>query len=218
MPYNKLEFNTAVIENKPSVFVDLVFPVQAKSISVQHGYSLYSTICHIIGDAHNQLDFKLLTLAGHKAASGILTLPDNTTLKIRTASENIPAFLALAGKHLEVEGHSLRLGIPRPYLLKPCAALYSRLVIIKGYIEEEPFKEAVLRQLQDLDVQATCEIPRQPDGSVQRRILKVKNQSIVGFGVLLRGLSAEESLRIMTNGIGGKQKMGAGFFVPAKVR
>ncbi len=216
MSYSALEPTKVTDEASSSVFIDLVFPIEAKIVPIHHGYLLYAAICHSIGAAHNTLNFKLLTIAGQKMVSGELLLPQNTSLKIRTPAENIPAFLSLAGKQLQLENRSLRLGIPKPYLLKPSSKLYSRIVIIKGYTEENAFEEALKRQLEVLNVNAIVELPKQADGNTKRRILKIKGQQIVGFSVLLRGLSAEDSIKIQESGLGGKQKMGAGFFVPIK--
>jgi CRISPR-associated protein Cas6 len=121
-------------------------------------------------------------------------------------SERIGEFLKLAGKRLDVDNHSLRVGIPEVRTLRPRAYLYSRLVTIKGFMETEGFVKAAKRQLEKLGVNAEIQVG-------ERRTLRVKDKQVVGFEVSLLRLDAEHSLRIQENGIGGRRHMGCGIFV-----
>nr|MBK7064764.1 hypothetical protein [Deltaproteobacteria bacterium] len=64
---------------------------------------------------------------------------------------------------------------------------------------------------------AEVEIPTRPTLSAgphedERRVLRIRGQYIVGYPVILRGLSAEHSLRVQALGIGGRQRFGCGVF------
>lgn len=111
-----------------------------------------------------------------------------------------------------------RLGIPQIYLLQPVEYLRSRIVVIKGYEEPESFLQAVQRQIEQLGIQGTASIPINADGKPKRRTIKIKRFTVVGFGLEVMNLSDEDSLTLQMYGIGGKQKMGCGVFVPSKER
>jgi CRISPR-associated protein Cas6 len=208
---------TLILQELSPTYIDLAFPAQGTVLPKHHAYMLYSALCRIIPEAHADLMFRMNTIAGINCPdqNKILLLP-GSLLKLRMPAENMPVFLRLAGKQLDIEGNLLRLGVPSPSLLRPSASLYSRIVIIKGFTEEDTFIQAVQRQLSQLDIHAESFVPRNKDKTPQRRILKIKDQSIVGFSVLLTGLSVEDSIKVQAVGIGGKPKMGAGFFVPIK--
>jgi CRISPR-associated endonuclease/helicase Cas3 len=91
--------------------------------------------------------------------------------------------------------------------LLPCRSLESYLVTIKGYMEEPEFVAALRRQLDALEVSdsATVEVGA-------RRVLRIKQQSIIGFKVCLDQLSDDESLRIQATGLGGRRRLGCGLF------
>lgn len=203
-------------ENLSDQIIELNFPVFGKTLPVQHGYLLYSAICHHVAAAH-EIDFQLGTIAGIADGHGHIHLPEGISLHIRVEVQWMPQFLTLAGKTLELNGHAIRLGIPRPFLLKPASSLYSRLVAIKGFTEVEPFKEAVQRQLSKMGIPAQVIMPADSQGKPSRKVLKVKDKTIVGFSVLIEGLSAEDSIKLQVLGLGGRRKMGAGVFFPKSI-
>ena len=53
-------------------------------------------------------------------------------------------------------------------------------------------------------------------GEPLRRVLHIKGERHVGFGMLIEGLTADESLRLQQNGLGGRRKMGCGLFLPVR--
>jgi CRISPR-associated endonuclease/helicase Cas3 len=103
------------------------------------------------------------------------------------------------------------LDAPQIFLLKPATTLYARIVTIKGFTEPEPFLDAVCRKLDELGVKGEPVIG-------ERRVVKVGNHTIVGFGLKVHGLSDEGSLILQERGIGGRRRMGCGFFQPINLR
>lgn len=55
-------------------------------------------------------------------------------------------------------------------------------------------------------------------GKPHRRLLRIKDRRMVGYAVQVTGLTAEESIKLQEHGLGGRQKMGCGFFVPMQAR
>jgi CRISPR-associated protein Cas6 len=173
-------------------------------------------------DLHEQNGVGLFAIRGMRAGPNELHVRDGSHLRIRTPAVHIPALLALAGKRLDVEGHAVRLGPPRTYALVPATTLAARMVTIKGFQDPEAFLEAVHRQLEAMKVQGRAVVPQRPagphKGEATRRILRIKDKSVVGFGLLVTELSAEESLIVQEKGIGGRRHMGCGLFLPARAR
>jgi CRISPR-associated protein Cas6 len=150
-------------------------------------------------------------IRGMYSGNGELMLRDSSRLVIRLESERIGEFLKLAGKRLEINSHSFRVGIAEVRLLRPRASLYSRLVTIRGFMEPGAFLESAKRQLEKLGVEAKIQVG-------ERRTLRVKDKQVVGFDVATLGLDAEGSIRLQENGLGGRRHMGCGVFVPSVPR
>jgi CRISPR-associated protein Cas6 len=44
----------------------------------------------------------------------------------------------------------------------------------------------------------------------------IKGKKILGFGLTLKNLSPEDSMKILTHGLGGRRHMGCGIFSPVE--
>jgi CRISPR-associated protein Cas6 len=117
--------------------------------------------------------------------------------------------LPLVGQTVAIGDSRIRLGAPQLTPLRPAVTLYSRFVIIKGFMERDPFGVAVQRQLDALGAQ--CKTTLGP-----RRTLRIKDRVIVGYAVWLSELSAEESVDVQERGLGGRRHMGCGVFAPVR--
>ncbi len=189
-------------------YVDLAFRLVGSKVPVDHGYALYSAISRLLPEIHGAKNIGVHPIRGTYSGNGELMLRDSSRLVIRLESERIGEFLKLAGKRLEIDSHTLRVGIPEVRLLLPRASLYSRLVTIKGFMEQGAFLESAKRQLEKLGVEAEIQVS-------ERRTLRVKDKQVVGFDVATVGLDAEGSIRLQENGLGGRRHMGCGVFVPS---
>lgn len=118
------------------------------------------------------------------------------------------------GKSLKIGKHKTRLGIFNICLLQRVEKLRSRIVVIKGYEEPDAFLAAAQRQLERLGIKGIASIPTKTDGKPERRSIKIKKFTVVGFGLEVTNLSNEDSMTLQKYGVGGKQKMGCGVFVP----
>jgi CRISPR-associated protein Cas6 len=202
-------------------FVDLAFPVQGSHFPLDHGYVLYSALCRTLPDLHVQKTVGVHPIRGAAAGDGRLRVGPQTRLRIRTPADRIALFLPLAGTSLVLDDARLRIGVPQVFALAPAANLAARMVTIKGFMAPEAFLEAARRQLTDLGIAAevTVVIPsisegRRSAGGPLRRVLRVKDKTVVGFALRILGLSAEESLTLQERGLGGRRHMGCGIFGP----
>jgi CRISPR-associated protein Cas6 len=198
--------------------VDLSFPVMGTSLSSDHGYDLYAALARIVPKLHsNDVYLRIAPIRGTYEGEGTLQLsPRFSRLRLRLPAEEIPSFLVLAGKELDIGGHRIGIGVPNVLGLIPAPAVSARLVTIKGFQQPALFLEAVRRQLAALEIRGEPGIPlissgpRQ--GQARRRVLRVRDKKVVGFAVQVTELTAEESIRLQESGLGGRGKMGCGFF------
>lgn len=190
--------------------VDLVFRLAGKLIPRDHGYSLFGAVCRILGDLHGARWLAIHPVSGIARPDGVLALdPRRSALRLRVVPAEIPRVLPLAGKGLDVDGYALHVGVSSIYAIAPAPALRSRLVTIRGFMDPDPFRDAVKRQLDAHGISARVEIGR-------RRVTKVAGDTIVGFGVTLHDLDQEGSVKAQYVGLGGKQRMGCGVLVPVR--
>jgi len=204
-----------------NAYVDLSFPLVGRTFPLDHGYSLYAALCRLLPHLHEHRTVGVHPIRGDAAGGGLLRMAERSRLQVRTPAGLIPEFLALAGKVLEIDGHALRVGVPQVLALRLTTALAARLVTIKGFTEPVPFLEAARRQLEALGVsrQAVVEIPLAPIGGARggqplRRVLRIKDRTVVGFAVRVLHLTAAESVTLQERGLGGRRHMGCGIFVP----
>ena len=206
--------------------VDLVFPILGESVSQQHAYDLYAAVCRIVPGFHENNAVGIFAIRGVSTGNGQLALNERSSLRLRLPTESIPHALPLSGKPLELNGARLRIGVPRVIALVPAATLISNFVFIKlAHADEtgvtlELFLEAARKQLGDKNIKGEPSIPLAQSGphagEPRRRVLRMKDQSLVGYSLLVEGLTAEESIVLQEEGIGGKRRMGCGLFVAMK--
>lgn len=189
--------------------VDLSFGIQGDTIPRDHSYSLLSAISRIVPEVHSNEQIGILPVAGLPLKGGKTRISKNSKLVVRLPSTLIPLLLPIAGKSLDLDGDKIRLGIPQVFMLKPKSSLYSRMVTIKGFLEEGPFEKAVERKLNEANIQALIKLG-------PRKVVHIKDKTIVGFTLALRELNAEDSITIQERGIGGRRRMGCGIFLPAR--
>ena len=67
------------------------------------------------------------------------------------------------------------------------------------------FQGEIDRQFKQLAIEGVFRV-------LKRRTFKVHDKQIVGYSLLVNGLSSEASIILQENGLGGRQKMGCGFF------
>lgn len=225
--------------------IDLSFLLTGKQVPADHGYLLYGGVtqhlpqlhapqAHLTPSKEAREDDSLWgevgihPINGWLAGEGKINLTSRSRLTLRLDAARIADVMQLAGKRLVLGDDELRVGIPRPYALKPAARLYSRLVVIKGFMKPEPFLEAARRQLEEKGVNGRVGlVQRRRESSFEgrsrsspercpyvRRTICIRDKQVVGYAVTVDELSAEDSIRLQEVGIGGRRRFGCGIFVP----
>src|SRR5947209_20569566 len=93
--------------------VSVHFPVQGRQLPADHGYALYSAITRQLPALHGAPWLGLELISGVPWREGVIVLPTRgAQLRLRVPADRYGALLPLAGKSLDIAGHTLRLGIP----------------------------------------------------------------------------------------------------------
>ncbi len=209
--------------------VDVQFRLVGKLIPVDHGYRLFSAIAEVVPKLHEYNEAGIHPVSGQLAGNRCLAITGKSFLTIRLPSDKISVILPLAGKTLRVGEHEVSIGVPQTKALIPSARLYSRLAVIKGFMEPEPFLEAAARQLQDSGVKGKPSLIMQPHiannninstggthSPYLRRTIRIHDKEVVGFALRVEDLTAEESILLQEKGIGGRRRFGCGIFLPER--
>ncbi|MBW4623717.1 MAG: type I-MYXAN CRISPR-associated protein Cas6/Cmx6 [Cyanosarcina radialis HA8281-LM2] len=209
-----LEQTTSASIHTVVPYIDLTFSVIGEALPADHGYGLYSALTHWNEAIHELEGLSIQTIAGIPDKQGKIYLTERSRFRMRLPYDKLPLVYELAGKALTIGTHTIRLGIPQIYPLQPTPMLKARIVTIKGYQEPEAFLQAALRQLEDLGIKGTVIIPVNEDGEAERKTIKIKQFTVVGFKLGVFDLSNEDSIELQVYGLGGKRRMGCGVFVP----
>ena len=174
--------------------IDVKFKLTGKQLAADHGYNLYAAISRLLPQLHEYSEFGIHPIAGHLIGNRLLQLTDYSYLTVRVPIESISQVIPLAGKILNIGEHEIQVGVPNASALIPSKHLYSRLVVIKGFMEPDDFLSAVMRQVNELSIIAEPSLIEQPNiqnsnkgkeagtrSPYLRRTIGIKNKEIVGF-------------------------------------
>lgn len=201
------------MQSDSEAMVDLAFVISGRAVPLDHGYALFGALGSVWGDIHADEHLKVHPIDGLSNGEELL-LDRESRLRVRVSASRIPAALKLAGKILRVNGHRLQVGVPSVYPLVPAPAIAARVVVIKlsgenpvadPVVARESFLSAVQKQLAALSVKADVQLGR-------RRVLRIRDNTVVGWAVRLSQLAEEASLLVQTAGLGGRQRFGCGVF------
>lgn len=208
--------------------VELDFNVLGQTLAADHAYPLYSALSKVLPAVHKAEWLGIHTLPGLKDGKGNIKLIPEPRLSLRLPVDRVPVVYPLAGKRVIVDEHTLRLGVPQIRILQPGTNLWARLVTLKlagskgQTAEAQSFLDGVRRQMEAMEIQAEVSLEVARDKAeldpYARRVLRIKDKTITGYGVYVSGLSNEDSLKLQAEGIGGRRRMGCGLFVPVQER
>ncbi|MGB3641427.1 MAG: type I-MYXAN CRISPR-associated protein Cas6/Cmx6 [Rivularia sp. (in: cyanobacteria)] len=197
--------------------LEVSFPiVEGAKISSLHGYCLYSAIktkMPWVGDCRFT---SISSIAGIRDGQGLIETQDFSRLQIRTPLSKASSFYGLAGKCLSIGQGEICLQIPTIAPLQPKSTLTARVVIIhlkprQKRPSPESFLAVAERQLAQHGIQGRISLLSRR-GALDNKVIIVKGSRIPGYGVEVSDLSPEDSIKLMTYSLGGKTKMGAGYF------
>ncbi len=193
------------MENNPKV--DLCFSVTGRNIPVDHGFDLYSAISKIISDFHEAEGIGIKLIRGRYIGDGLLDIHPNSWLTIRLKASALPGYINLAGKTIKIKDHSIQIGVPQTRSLVAGSSLYAHLVTTRNCQDQQRFENEISRQMAELKVNGECIVG-------ERKTFTIHDKKVVGYSMTINELSDEDSILIQEHGLGGRRKMGCGFFEP----
>ncbi|MDX2271601.1 MAG: type I-MYXAN CRISPR-associated protein Cas6/Cmx6 [Cyanobacteriota bacterium] len=210
-------------------FLEIQFSLRGKTLPADHGYALYSAVKKLLQDSDSDftpkdlpVEVRLCSIPGIPDRDGMIYLNQGSRFRVRCPSDQIEVWYRfLQNKVFDIRGHLIRLVQPRITLPEASNTLAARLVTFKlDAIDhaEVPryFLQSCQKGLERLEIKGQAFIPSDPNGNLARRTVQIKDKKILGFGVVVEGLSHEDSLRLQWHGLGGRQHFGCGWFYPSK--
>ena len=207
--------------------VDVAFHLKGELIPADHGFCLFSAISKILPVIHGDEGVGIHAIAGNPRQNRNMELTTGSRLTFRIDSDRISQLFPLSGTRLRLGGAELRIGSPTIYNLIPSPRVYSRLVIIKGFMEPKDFLQNARERLVSLGIKGNAKLKAQSDiqaansdrsggskSSVLRRTVRIRDKNIVGFALGVEELTPEESIFLQEIGLGGRRRFGCGLFIP----
>jgi len=208
-------------------FLEIQFMLRGKTLPADHGYALYSAVKKCLQEAEDPSlpkdlspEVRLCSVSGVPDRAGMIYLNRGSRLRLRCPSEEVQTWYRfLQNQVFDIRGHLIRLVQPRITLPEANDMLAARLVTFKlDAIDHADvpryFLESCQKGLERLEIKGKAFIPSDVDGDLARRTIQVKDKKIVGYGVVVEGLSQEDSLKLQWHGLGGRQHFGCGWFYP----
>ncbi|GAB4167535.1 MAG: type I-MYXAN CRISPR-associated protein Cas6/Cmx6 [Rhodocyclaceae bacterium] len=186
---------------------DLAFPVEGEAIACDYAQALERALCLALDWLEAEETAGVHPIRGLAESAGRMLISRRTRIVLRLPQERLENASRLAGSRLDLGG-VVELGPPAVRSLVPYPVLYSRLVSL-GCEDAAEFDARARRLAHEAGV--SCDI------IVGRRRDALRGQErFAGYGLMLHGLSPEDSLRIQSCGLGANRKLGCGVFIPHK--
>lgn len=201
--------------------IDVLFPVLGTTVPTDHLYPLYSALTKAVPAFHKaEVPLRFAPIRGQYGGKGLIRLFEGSRLRLRLPSELLPRVLSLAGKALAMGTHRIRLGAPHTQVLLPASSLAARVVTFKHSTEADRFQEVARQKLDAIGVGGEVVLLKiqsaERRGQPRRQVVRIRDRRVIGFGLCVTGLSPAESLALQEKGLGGRTRMGCGFFVPVQ--
>lgn len=186
--------------------VDVVFSLQGGALAHEHRFALADALLGALPWLAEEPDAGVHPLNLVRGAGEEALVSPRTRLVLRVPRGRAEAAAALAGTQLRVGVHGLRPDRPRERELLPHGTLYAHLVVADS-CDEAAFVAGVRAQLAADDIRAQPVCGRWQSAEAGR---------LVGCSLMLSGLDAAQSLRVLQQGLGAHRRLGCGLFVPHK--
>ncbi len=188
--------------------LDLLFEVEGSALPADYAYALSRAVVAILPWLEDEPWAGIHPLKGAYTDRGTILVSRRSRLALRVPRGRVAQAAALAGRSLDISGHSLRIGAGRTRELTSFATLYSRFVDT-GSADEARFVEDVAALLQELATQSKFLCG-------QRRRGHAAEGEIAGYSVMLHEVPREQSVYLQERGLGRHRLLGCGILIPHK--
>jgi CRISPR-associated protein Cas6 len=200
---------------------DLLFPVRGNDLPIDHAYPLYASLSAAWPGFHDAATgARFAAITGMRVAPGRIALMPWSRLRVRVPDTSLTGVLPLAGRSLRVGDANIMLGPPMVVPLVPAPTLRARVVTFKHADTPERFLATARARLTQLEIAGEPVIPLIESGprlgEPRRRVVRVKGKTVIGYALEVSALTAAESQRLQEHGLGGRTRLGCGFFLPVR--
>lgn len=168
----------------------------------QDGYAILSGLSRQFPNLHGRSDIQIAPVRGTRREDGSVITDMNSYLHIRGLSSEEVA--ALSGSWFQVHGSIVGLGRAEQVQVDPVPNLSSRIVVFANAPDEASFLVSLAKVA---PVGCGFRVGR-------RSTIEVKGRHFIGYGVHLTNLTSEQSLEVLSQGLGKYTSMGCGVFSP----
>jgi CRISPR-associated protein Cas6 len=187
--------------------VDFAFAVSGELVGRDYAGGLYRALAAALPWLNDEPLAGVHPIRGLTPCADGLLIGGRTRLMLRAPARRAADCERLQGARLEVPAR-LTIGRISVRELLPYPVLHAKLVVT-GAEEEADFVADVERGVAALNIDCEMIVGRRGE-------LRVGNERLAGFSLMLHGLSVAESLRVQEHGLGLHRKLGCGLFVPHK--
>jgi CRISPR-associated protein Cas6 len=188
--------------------VDLVFALRGRAIMADYAERLRDELLRCLPWLAEESQAGVHPLGGLSEGEGEHYLSGRSKLTLRVPRARAAQAQALSGQRLDLGG-STEVGPATPRELMPATVLYSSFVAY-GPADEAAFMAECHREVGGLafrNAYLICGKARRAGGGTTE---------VFGFSLMVHSLSAAESLRLQSSGLGVERQRGCGIFVPHK--
>lgn len=198
--------------------VDVSFPVTGELIASEHGVELFESIARVLEGNVDPDTWCPHPIRGRRVTEGRLALDSRSFVRIRVPVSQVRWVERLAGTVLTVDRTPLSLGPCTVLQLEPSSELRAAFVCLPDALESDDaaILAAVREELYAMELGQHVEAIGARIG--RRRLMRVRDNTVVGFAVELASLEPSASLRIQARGMGTRRRYGAGLFLPPQPR
>jgi CRISPR-associated protein Cas6 len=189
----------------PSTF-DIAFPVAGDMIARDYPVALYRALAERLPWLDEEPVAGVHPLRGLTPCHLGMLVGGRTRLVLRVPEHRAEACEALQGAELRVPA-TLRLGRASRRELLPYPVLHTRLAVT-GAQDEAAFVNEVGDELTTLGIDCDTIVGRRGELRLDAEA------TLVGYSLMLHGLSPANALVAQEHGVGRQRKLGCGLFVP----
>jgi len=186
--------------------IDIVYDLKGSTLPGEYAFVLWRELVRVLPWLEAESEAGLLPLrAAH--SGGAMLLPQRAKLVLRLPQRLAQQARQLSGQVLDVEGHTLEVGVMRERKLLAHPTLHARMVA--SSMDENDFLQEMGVRLRELDIPCKWICGKRVE-------LRAGERAISGYSLVVHELRPEGSLRLQQTGLGGERRYGCGLFIPYK--
>ena len=190
------------------LWIDLTFPVfaaQGHQITSDYPLALAQCVARILPWWPTEPNVGVHPLKGMSACGRTWLIGGRTHLTLRIPETRAVDCAQLAGQEIDLDG-IIKLGPPRSRSLLAHPVVYSGCVTT-GDDDEVSFVSYVRNVLDTQGISGQEIVGK-------KSILISESGSVVGFSLMVAGLSLKDSIQVQQQGVGLHRSLGCGIFIP----